>query len=320
MSLVGQAERQGVGVVVDLAELGFTFVDGFVVVQAGGQAQDRAVAQHMAGAEVVLVPQVFGLGAPQAGGQAGERLVGDTGGVDVIRFGCAVAVFGTELALALFGTRRVTVEGAEVEGEVFQLFAVQGHTFEARRQGTVTDDIHLRAAEILATSRQCGVGDACLDVGQAQFAPLINSVTAIFSQRTVVTTAGATWLRRTAVAGREVFTVTVQGNGVVGGDFGAEAYSAFGEARVVLDDRALHPVDAAVSRVSLTIITIVERRTPLERLIRIPVTRGAGDRLPFNKAGGFALGALFLDGDRCESLTLGLSVGRGGNAADGQGQ
>ncbi|MNR31277.1 hypothetical protein D3C85_1487800 [compost metagenome] len=105
MGLVGQAERQRVGVVVDVAELGLAFILGLVVVQAGGQAQHRAVAQHVGGAEVVLVPEIFSLGAPEAGGQAGEWRVADTGGVDVIGFGIDVTVLGAEFAQAFFGTR-----------------------------------------------------------------------------------------------------------------------------------------------------------------------------------------------------------------------
>ncbi len=70
MGLVGQAERQRVGVVVDFTHLLFAGVEGLVVVQAGGQAQDRAIAQFMGGAEVVLVPEVFDVGRVEAGFQA----------------------------------------------------------------------------------------------------------------------------------------------------------------------------------------------------------------------------------------------------------
>ncbi|MNY73344.1 hypothetical protein D3C86_2121190 [compost metagenome] len=51
--------------------------------------------------------------------------------MDVIGFNDAVGVFGAELALALFRTWRVAIEGADVEGQVLQLFAVQAHTLEA---------------------------------------------------------------------------------------------------------------------------------------------------------------------------------------------
>ncbi|MNO91671.1 hypothetical protein D3C76_832230 [compost metagenome] len=105
VGLVGQAERQRVGVVVDVADQGFTGFLGFVVVQAGGQAQYLAVAQYVRGAEVVLVPDVFSLGRPEAGGQAGKWGVGQAAGVDVIGFDDAVGVFGAEFALAFFGTR-----------------------------------------------------------------------------------------------------------------------------------------------------------------------------------------------------------------------
>ncbi|MNN51259.1 hypothetical protein D3C81_1658860 [compost metagenome] len=105
MGLMGQSERQGIGVVVDVAQQFFAFVDRLVVVQAGGQAQHRAVTQHVTRAEVVLVPQVFGLGAPQAGGQAGERLVGDPRSVHVVGFDDRVGVFGAEFTLAFFGSR-----------------------------------------------------------------------------------------------------------------------------------------------------------------------------------------------------------------------
>ncbi|MNO94095.1 hypothetical protein D3C76_857070 [compost metagenome] len=319
VGLVGQAERQGVGVVVDVADQRFAFFLCLVVVQAGGQAQHLAVAQHVSGAEVVLVPDVFSLGGPEAGGQAGEWGVGDTAGIDVIGFNDAVGVFGAEFALAFFGTRRVAIEGSQVELQVVQLFAVDRYTLEARRQRTVTDDVDHRAAEVLATGGQGGVGNTRLDVGQAQLAPLANGVAAFFGQGTVVARAWAS-ARCAAVVGRQVLAVLVQGDGVVGRHFSADTDSAFGEARVVLDDGALDPVDTTVSRGRDAVFLVGEIGTTFQLFIGVPVTGRAADRLAFEETGGFALGAFFIHGHRGVRLALGFSVRRGGYAADGQGQ
>ncbi|MNJ01891.1 hypothetical protein D3C73_1616650 [compost metagenome] len=69
----------------------------------------------MAGAEVVLVPEVVDLGGVQAGGQALERLVVDPGGTGTVGFHARGAILAAKLAQALFGARRDTVEGAQVE-------------------------------------------------------------------------------------------------------------------------------------------------------------------------------------------------------------
>lgn len=125
MGLVGQTERQAVGVVVDLAHLLAAGVDGLVVVQASAQAEYSAIAEHVVGAEVVLVPEVVDLGGVQAGAQALERLVVDTGGAGAVGFHAGGTVLAAELAEALFGTRRDAVEGAQVEAQVVEFGTVQ---------------------------------------------------------------------------------------------------------------------------------------------------------------------------------------------------
>ncbi|MCY1442950.1 hypothetical protein D9M71_593440 [compost metagenome] len=105
MGLMGQAQRQAVGVVVDLAHFLAAGVDGLVVVQAGAQAEHCAVAEHVVGAEVVLVPEVVDLAGIETGGQALERLVVDPGRAGAVGFHASGAVFAAELAQALFGTR-----------------------------------------------------------------------------------------------------------------------------------------------------------------------------------------------------------------------
>jgi hypothetical protein len=132
----------------------------------------------------------------------------------------------------------------------------------------------LRAAVVLATGSQGGIGDARLDVGQTQFAPLAYCITAFFSQGTVVARS-RTCLRCATIAGGQVFAITIQCNGVVGGNFSAEADSTFGEARVVLEDSALDPVDTAISRDKCTIFGVLELFATLELFVGIPVTRGA---------------------------------------------
>ncbi|MNF03195.1 hypothetical protein D3C80_2024650 [compost metagenome] len=86
MRLMGQAQRQAVGVVVDFTEFASAFILGLVVVEAGGQAQHCAVAQFMVGAEVVLVPEVFDLGGVQAGFQAAQWLIVEADHADAIGF------------------------------------------------------------------------------------------------------------------------------------------------------------------------------------------------------------------------------------------
>ncbi|MCY1179345.1 hypothetical protein D9M73_197390 [compost metagenome] len=145
------------------------------------------------------------------------------------------------------------------------------------------------------------------------------SVAAFFGQGPVVACAW-TSARCATVAGCQVFTILVQCNGVVGGDFSAETDSAFGEARVVLEDSALDPVDAAIGIGQCAVIVVFELGTTLELLVCIPVTGSAADRLAFDEASGFALGAFLVHGNRGERLALGFSVSGGGYAADGQGQ
>ncbi|MNI42471.1 hypothetical protein D3C73_967680 [compost metagenome] len=307
MCLVGQAERQRVGVVVDFAELLFTFVLGFVVVQAGGQAQFLTIAQHMAGAEVVLVPEVLGLGGPETGGQAGERVVGDAAGVDVVGFDAAVTVFGAEALQALFHTWRHTVKGREIERQVVQFADFQACTLEARRQRTVADGVDLRAAVALAADGQGAVGDACLDVGQAQLAPLVNGVAIGVGEGTVGTAL-------------DVFAAAIQRDGVVRRHFSAQAYGALGETRGVVEDGALDPVDPATTGLGHTVALILEGAAALLVFVGVPVAGRTAQGLTVDEAGGFALGVLFFHADRGERLALGFRVSRGGDAADGQGQ
>ncbi|MNO91670.1 hypothetical protein D3C76_832220 [compost metagenome] len=196
---------------------------------------------------------------------------------------------------------------------------MEGHALEARRQCTVTDHVDHRAAEVHAAGGQGAVGDTRLDVGQAQFAPLALSVAAFFGQGTVVARAW-TSARCATVVGRQVFAVLVQCDGVVRRHLSAEANGAFGEARVVLEDGALDPVDPAIGRGRNAVFLVGELGAALQLFVGVPVARGAGDRLAFDKAGGFALGVLLVHGNRGESLALGFCVSRGGYAADGHGQ
>ncbi|MNF73006.1 hypothetical protein D3C84_549980 [compost metagenome] len=197
---------------------------------------------------------------------------------------------------------------------------MQAHTLETRGQGTVADHVDHRAAEVLAAGGQCGVGETSLDVSQAQFAPLVFGLAAVFSQSTVVTQTGNAIERCAAIGRGEVLAITLKGDGVVGSDFSAETDGALGEARVVLDDGALYPVDAAVRVGQYTVLVVLEMGTTFQLFVGVPVTCGPADRLAFDKAAGFALGAFLFHGHGRESLALGFSVRRGGYAADGQGQ
>ncbi|MOA07737.1 hypothetical protein D3C78_1274530 [compost metagenome] len=194
---------------------------------------------------------------------------------------------------------------------------MQGHTLEAGRQGTVADDVDLRAAEVHAAGGQGSVGEACLDVGQAQLAPLALGVAAFFGQRTVVARAW-TSARCATVVGRQVLAVAFQRDGVVGRQLSAEADGTLGEARVVLDDGALHPVDTTISVDRLTVFFVLELAPTLELFVGVPVTGTTVDLLAFDETGGLGLCIVGVHGDRVECLALRFGISGGRNAADGQ--
>ncbi|MNP63220.1 hypothetical protein D3C76_1585900 [compost metagenome] len=82
----------------------------------------------------------------------------------------------------------------------------------------------------------------------------------------------------------------------------------------------MNPVDTAVSRGRNAVFLVGKVGPTFQLFVGVPVTGRAADRLAFQEAGGFALGAFFIQGNRGIRLALGFSVCRGGYAANGQGQ
>ncbi|MNT37308.1 hypothetical protein D3C72_1734410 [compost metagenome] len=160
----------------------------------------------------------------------------------------------------------------------------------------------------MAASGQGCIGNACLDVGQPHLAPLANDVAITVGQGAVV------WPGDCRAS-------LFQGNSVVGRNFSGEADGAFGKARTVIEDGALHPVIAAVSVMTSAIAFVVlpERRAG-GTLAGVPVAGRAGKALALDKACGFALSTGALDGDRNNVLADGFGLGHDGQPCDGQGQ
>ena len=303
VGLVGQGEGQAVGVVVDVAQGLAAGIQGLVVVEVGIQAQGGVVAHVVYGAEVVLVPEVFNVGCVQRGLQALERLVVEAGDAGAIGFNPGCAVFAAELAQARLGSRGHAVKGAGIERQVVELFTVQAHPLKAGRQCAVTDHVDGRAAEVLSAYGQRGVGDAGAEVGQAQLAPLADGVAVAVGQGAVV------WPG-------DVLGVAIQGNGVVSRDLGAEAYGAFGEARLVVEDGALYPVDPARGGFTGAVVVVAETVIATLELVGVPVAGSAAQGLVFDKALGLALSAAGFEFGRHEFI----GIGHRSDAADGQGQ
>ncbi|MNP45530.1 hypothetical protein D3C76_1394590 [compost metagenome] len=80
--------------------------------------------------------------------------------------------------------------------------------------------------------------------------------------------------QRTVAAVGDILAAAVQDHGVVGSDFGTEAYGALGKARGVIEDGALNPVDTTIGGTCLAVFLVTEI-APLQQLIGVPVTRGA---------------------------------------------
>ncbi|MNN07632.1 hypothetical protein D3C81_1204610 [compost metagenome] len=191
---------------------------------------------------------------------------------------------------------------------------MQTDPFKARRQRTVADNIDNRRAEVLATCGQRGVGHAELDVGQTQFAPLVDRITVGMGEGAVG-------------AASNILAVTVENDGVVSGNFGAHANGALGEARGVVDDGALNPVDTTRGLCSyrwrgvfVAVFHVAEAVVTTTQFIGVPVTGCAAQALSIDKAFGLALGATAGQCGRDELLTCRFCVRRGGDAANGQGQ
>ena len=259
----------------------------------------------MHGTEVVLVPEVFNMRGVQRGLQALERLIVEAGDAGAIGLDPGSAVFAAKLLQALFGTRRDAVKRARVEGQVVELFAMQGYPLEAGRQGTVADHIDGRAAEVLSAHHQRGVGDTGLDVRQPELAPLANGIAVTVGQGAVV------------LAG-DVIHIPVKGDCVVGRDLGAEANGALGEPRAVIKNGALHPVDTARCGFFDAVIVVGEAAVIALEFVGVPVAGRAAQALPFDKAVGFALAAgtgFQLRGHKCLTYLFGIRHRR--KAADG---
>ncbi|MNR56990.1 hypothetical protein D3C85_1776760 [compost metagenome] len=82
----------------------------------------------------------------------------------------------------------------------------------------------------------------------------------------------------------------------------------------------MYPVDTTIRFRQRAVFAVTELAATFQLFVGVPVARGPGQRLAFNKTSGFALGAFFFHSNRGERLALGFSVRRGGYAADGQGQ
>jgi len=171
------------------------------------------------------------------------------------------------------------------------------------RQCPVTDHIDGRAAEVLSADGQRGVGDARAEVGQAQLAPLADCIAVAVGQGAVV------WPG-------DVLGVAVQCYGVVRRYLGAETDGAFGEARGVVEDGALHPVDPARGGLTGTVVVVAEAVIATAKLVGVPVAGSAAQGLVFDKALGLALsaGGFQFGGHKF------IGIGHRRDAADGQGQ
>ncbi len=257
----------------------------------------------MGESEVVLMPEVFDVGGVEAGGQALERLVIHARHVNAIGGGGVIGVLGTELGQALLGTWRHAVEAAGLDRDVVELFAQNAHTFKARRKCAVANVGQHRGVHRLTAGGQGRVGNARLDVGQAHLAPLPDRVAVVLGQRTVG-------------AAHQVVFVTVQRNGVVYRHLRGKTDSALGEARAVVNDGALNPVDPARVAVDHNAVLFAgELAATAQQFVGVPVLGRTGQLRVLQKALGFALEVAGGQCGRNEFLTGRLCLGRD---ADGE--
>ena len=140
----------------------------------------------MGGAEVVLVPEVFDIGGIEAGVQALERLVVHTGYVNRSAFSGVVGVLGAEFDQALLGTWRDAIEVPARSNEMLlnsSLCRLTPSKLEGSARLPMTSTIGVLkfwrpAVRVVLETRE-------LDVGQAQFAPLADSVAVVVGQGAV---------------------------------------------------------------------------------------------------------------------------------------
>ncbi|MNR28286.1 hypothetical protein D3C85_1456020 [compost metagenome] len=118
-------------------------------------------------------------------------------------------------------------------------------------------------------------------------------------------------------AALDVFAAAIQSNRVVRGDFSAEADSALGEARGVVQDGALNPVDSTRAVQFFTVPLVLEDAAALLVFVGVPVTGSTRQALAIDKTFGFRLGIGTCQLSRNEILADAFSMGPGGDAADG---
>ena len=275
---MAEGEGQAPGVVVDVAGLARAGVAGVVAVEGGAQGDAvLEVADVVGHAQVVLVPDVLEMRAIEGNLQPVERLVVAAQVVQAVALDLAGAVLGGHVLVAGAGSRADLAEAAGLQAEVVQLLAGHGEAGEAGGQGTVVDIAEHWSVDQEASGLEFGVRGAQADVGDAQLGPLADRLAITVRQGPVAAAADA------ALA-------ALQGDLVEGCDVEAEADTALGVARAVLEHRALDPGVALVDALGAAAgLGNAEGEAVLHVFPRVEVAGGQGQALSLEQPAGAGL-------------------------------